>query len=198
MLLNAVLSQYLWEESIFTIQWTMRVEFLFSLLVYLFAFLYWRPIFKRFRLAIHLILLTVIPIADAATSKVITSLPDPETGATGPILVSSVPTLVWYLWPFLAGLFLADLHSVGYIDAITNLWVIESTGTQQASQAKRVGYVTTSRCFNAFAAKAFCYRLSHSSQVCAVATRPCFGCHHARIISHFRAFFLHFVLVFYN
>jgi hypothetical protein len=100
------------------------------------AYLYWRPIFKRFRPALHLILLTIIPIADAATSKVITSLPDPQTGVIGPILVSGVPVLVWYIWPFMAGLFLADLHSLGYIDAITNLW---SSNTQQASLARRAG-----------------------------------------------------------
>ncbi len=139
MVLNAVLSQYLWEESIFTIQWTMKIEFLVSLLVYLLAYLYWRPIFKRVRPALHLILLTIIPIADAATSKVITSLPDPQTGVIGPILVSGVPVLVWYIWPFMAGLFLADLHSLGYIDAITNLWPIESSNTQQASHARRAG-----------------------------------------------------------
>lgn len=140
MMLNAVFSQYIWEESIFTILWTMRIEFLFSLLVYLFAFLYWRPIFERFRLAIHLIILAIIPIADASTSKVITSVPDPETGSTGPILVSSVPTLVWYLWPFMAGLYLADLHRAGYVDAITNCWVCQATGNRQASLAKRTGY----------------------------------------------------------
>lgn len=113
MVLNAMLSQYLWEESIFTIQWTMKIEFLFSLLVYLFAFIYWRPLFNRFRLPLHLLLLVVIPIVDGSSSKVITSLPDPQTGATGPILVSAVPSFVWYLWPFMAGLFLADLHCAG-------------------------------------------------------------------------------------
>jgi hypothetical protein len=114
MVLNAMLSQYLWEESIFTIQWTMKIEFLFSLLVYLFTFIYWRPLFNRFRLLLHLLLLVVIPIVDASSSKVITSLPDPQTGATAPILVSAVPSFVWYLWPFMAGLFLADLHCAGY------------------------------------------------------------------------------------
>ncbi len=137
MLLNAVLSQYLWEESIFTIQWTMKIEFLVSLLVYLFAYVYWRPIFKRFRLSLHLIPLAIIPICDAATTKVITSPPDPETGATGPVLVSGVPVLVWYIWPFLAGLFLADLHSLGCFDAIANMWLVESSGNRRALHAKR-------------------------------------------------------------
>ncbi len=140
MMLNAAFSQYIWEESIFTILWTMRIEFLFSLLVYFFAFLYWRPIFKRFRLAIHLIILAIIPIADAATSKVITPVPDSESASTGPILVSSVPTLVWYIWPFMAGLYLADLHRAGYVDAIADCWVNQATGNRQASPAKRAGY----------------------------------------------------------
>jgi hypothetical protein len=137
MFLNAVLSQYLWEESIFTIQWTMKIEFLISLLVYLFTYLYWRPIFKRFRPILHLILLAAIPIADAATSKVVMSLPNSETDATGPILVSAVPVLVWYIWPFMAGLFLADMHSLGYIDGITKLWLVESSSTRRALYAKR-------------------------------------------------------------
>ncbi len=138
MFLNAVVSQYLWEDSIFTIQWTMKIEFLVSLLVYLFAFIYWRPIFKRFRLAIHLIVLVVIPIADAATTKVITSPPDPQTAAIGPMLQSGVPVLVWYIWPFLAGLLLADLHSLGHLQAITNMWLLErSTSSRLALRAKR-------------------------------------------------------------
>jgi hypothetical protein len=178
MLLNALVSQYLWEESIFTIQWTMKIEFLVSLLVYLFAFFYWRPLFKRFRIALQLVFLIIVPIVDAATTKVVTSLPDPQTGATAPILVSAVPVLVWYIWPFLAGLLLADLHKCGYIHIITTLPQSE-TSSPRHFQAKRVWYDPpdlSARGCNA-----------DPRQLRAAAARSCHRCHSAGIVSHIRA-----------
>ena len=65
------------------------------------------------RIALHLIFLLTIPIIDAATTKIAVceGAGCPNTSLSqGRILVSAVPTFLWYLWPFLAGLFLADLY----------------------------------------------------------------------------------------
>lgn len=100
--------QYFWMDALYTIQWTMQVEYIGSLFIYLFAFLITRSLIYRYRIICYIFLLLSLPIAWLVTH-------------------GEVPRAVQYIQPFMFGLLLSDLHAMGmfeYLHSIKMIWKV--------------------------------------------------------------------------
>jgi peptidoglycan/LPS O-acetylase OafA/YrhL len=89
--------QYFWMPALYTIQWTMQVEYICSIIVYLLAFLTTRSFIRRYRIVLYAFLILTMPIVWLATQ-------------------GQVPRLVQYIQPFVFGLLLSDLDANGYLN----------------------------------------------------------------------------------
>ena len=95
------LGQYFWMPALYTIQWTMQVEFGGSLIVYLLAYLLTRPelVTRGLHWAVHAALVLLLPVCWLATDR-------------------GVPRSVQYLQPFVFGLLLAHLDGSGKLSVV--------------------------------------------------------------------------------
>ncbi|CAF1486929.1 unnamed protein product [Rotaria sordida] len=89
--------QYFWMPALYTIQWTMQIEFIGSIVIYLLAFLITRSFIYRYRILSYVFLILILPIVWLATH-------------------GSVPRAVQYIQPFIFGLLLSDLDASGYLN----------------------------------------------------------------------------------
>ena len=94
--------QYFWMPALYTIQWTMQVEFAGSLVVYGLAFLLSRPCICRFRWLVYALLIFILPCLWLVTH-------------------GRVPRAVQYFPPFVMGLFLSDLDANGFLEPLYQL-----------------------------------------------------------------------------
>jgi peptidoglycan/LPS O-acetylase OafA/YrhL len=88
--------QYFWMPALYTIQWTMQVEFVCSILIYFLAFLMTRSFIHRYRIVLYAFLILILPIVWLATH-------------------GQIPRLVQYIQPFVFGLLLSDLDANGLL-----------------------------------------------------------------------------------
>jgi peptidoglycan/LPS O-acetylase OafA/YrhL len=96
--LENTIGQYLWQQALYTIQWTMQVEWVMSLVVYFLAYAITRPRMPGIGRAVtHAILMLLLPICWLATD-------------------GGVPRPVQYLQPFLFGLALCDADASGRLE----------------------------------------------------------------------------------
>lgn len=98
LLLNTF-GQYFWMPALYTIQWTMQIEFAGSLIIYGLAFIVTRPIIHRYRWIIYGLLIFFLPVLWLVTN-------------------GSVPRPVQYIPPFIMGLVLSDLDTNGFLDRV--------------------------------------------------------------------------------
>ncbi|CAF4627340.1 unnamed protein product, partial [Rotaria sp. Silwood2] len=89
--------QYLWMPALYTIQWTMQVEFICSILIYFLAFLITRSFIYRYRIVFYAVLLLILPLVWIASH-------------------GSILRPVQYIQPFAFGLLLSDLDGGGYLN----------------------------------------------------------------------------------
>lgn len=100
--------QYLWMSALYTIQWTMQVEFICSLFVYFLAFLLTRSYIHRYRIVFYAIFILILPTMWIATHR-------------------SIQKLVHYIQPFVFGLLLSDLDAsrlLNFCDSIKLHWSV--------------------------------------------------------------------------
>ncbi|CAF2066304.1 unnamed protein product [Rotaria magnacalcarata] len=100
--------QYFWMPALYTIQWTMQIEFICSILVYFLSFLITRSFIHRYRIIFYAFLILILPIVWISTH-------------------GSIPTLVQYIQPFIFGLLLSDLDACGlrnFCHSIKQHWSI--------------------------------------------------------------------------
>jgi peptidoglycan/LPS O-acetylase OafA/YrhL len=97
-LLNSF-GQYLWMPALYTIQWTMQVEFICSIFVYGLAFLVTRHKIRQYRIIIYVVLIFILPIAWLASH-------------------GRIPRIVQYIQPFIFGLLLSDLDASGFLNRL--------------------------------------------------------------------------------
>jgi peptidoglycan/LPS O-acetylase OafA/YrhL len=94
--------QYLWMPALYTIQWTMQIEFICSILIYVLAFLITRPFIHRYRMVLHAFLNLILPIVWLATH-------------------GQIPRPVQYIQPFMFGLLLSDLDASGFLNFVHSI-----------------------------------------------------------------------------
>jgi len=100
-LLNSF-GQYFWMPALYTIQWTMQIEFIASILIYFLAFLITRSFIYRYRIVLYAFLIFILPIVWLSSH-------------------GSVPRPVQYLQPFVFGLLLSDLDANGFLNFIHSI-----------------------------------------------------------------------------
>ena len=83
--------------ALYTIQWTMQVEFVCSILNYFLAYLMTRSFIHRYRMILYVVLIVILPIVWIASH-------------------GQIPRLVQYIQPFIFGLLLSDLHASGFLN----------------------------------------------------------------------------------
>ncbi|CAF1418599.1 unnamed protein product [Adineta steineri] len=100
--------QYFWMPALYTIQWTMQIEFIFSILIYFIAFLVTRSFIYRYRIVIYILLIFILPIVWLVSHE-------------------NIPRPVQYLQPFVFGIFLSDLDANGLLNfchTIKRYWLV--------------------------------------------------------------------------
>ncbi|CAF1349705.1 unnamed protein product [Didymodactylos carnosus] len=122
-LVNTV-GQYLWMPALYTIQWTMQVEFICSIVVYALAFLLTQRLVYRVRMFIYAVIALLLPIIWLATN-------------------GAIPKMVLYIQPFIFGILLSDLDA----NALLNPWRAMETGTR----TQRVWFSLITICLLVFA-----------------------------------------------
>jgi peptidoglycan/LPS O-acetylase OafA/YrhL len=88
--------QYFWMPALYTIQWTMQVEYILSIIIYFLAFMVTRSWIHRYRMIFYAFLIFILPIIWLATH-------------------GQVPRLVQYIQPFVFGLLLSDFDANGFL-----------------------------------------------------------------------------------